>query len=134
MDSFNTEPSGLNSNFFSHFFWQLVFTVSRKWSEGLDPFKESRKFEILLLSLSGLLLASATFNNEFISCLVELLSLTLVFYLVETLFLNRLCYAFLGDLYFVAQTKHMVLRSKLFVVGIMDTVSITHLTITFETA
>ena len=71
----------LNPNFVSHFFRQTVFTISRKWSEGFDPFKESSNFEILLFSLSGLLCASATYNVEFIPCLVELLSLTFDFLL-----------------------------------------------------
>ena len=48
---------------------------------------------MLLFSLSGLLRTSATCNAEVISCLVELFSLTLDFYLVESSYLNCLCFS-----------------------------------------
>ena len=122
----------LNPNFVSHFFRQTVFTISRKWSEGFDPFKESSNFEILLFSLSGLLWASATYNVEVNPCLVELLSLTFDFLLGGFFTLNRLYYAFPGDLYFVAETKHMVFRCRFFVVVLWLPCPITHLATTFE--
>ena len=95
--------------------------------------KESRNFEILLFSLSNLLCASVSYNVEVIPCLFESLSLTLNFLLGGD-FISKsfiLCLSRRPLLCGTDQTHGFEVQALC--CGIMDTLSIAHLAITFET-
>ena len=133
MDSY-TEPSGFNLTFVSHFFWQLVFTISRKWSERFDSFKKSSNFKTLLFSLSGLLCASATYKVQVIPCLVELLSLIFDFLLGGDFISKSFILCFSRQPLLCSKDQTHGFEVQALCCYIMVTLSITHLAITFETA